>query len=284
MPRATSAKATRTKAKPKGRAAPPRKPAHRPAKGSAGRTAGRTAGRATPKAPAASPRPPAAAALPSDLRIVVNAKAYPEVTGPDGCLALATDCAALPGVALAPPLAELAGLARRRGLHVPLLAQHCDPRVPGAATGWVTAEAIQAAGARGAIVNHAEHKLPHADVAAVVHRLHELGLWSLVCADSLAEARALAALQPTMLAIEPPELIGGDVSVTTADPAIVADAVKAVRKVSPATLVLCGAGVKTGDDVAAALRLGAHGVLLASGVVKAKDPAKALKDLARGLR
>lgn len=217
-------------------------------------------------------------------RIVVNAKAYPEVTGMAGGLRLARACARVAdatgvGIALAPPLAELAGLARRRGFALPLFGQHCDPREPGAATGWVTAEALAAAGAMGSIVNHAEHKLPHADVARVIARLRAAGLASLACADSLAEARALAAFQPTMLAVEPPELIGGDVSVTSADPAIVSDAVKAVRKVAPQTLVLCGAGVKTGADVAAALRLGAHGVLLASGVVKAKDPLAALKDL-----
>lgn len=222
---------------------------------------------------------------PRAVRIVVNAKAYPEVTGADACLALAKACAGVPGVALAPPLAELATLARRKpALGLPWFGQHCDPRGPGAATGWVTADALQAAGAVGCIVNHAEHKLAHADVATVVHRLHELGMASLLCADSLAEAKALAALKPTLLAIEPPELIGGDVSVTSADPAIVAGAVEAVRRVSPTTLTVCGAGVKTGADVAAALRLGAHGVLLASGVVKAADPAKALRDLAKGLR
>lgn len=222
-------------------------------------------------------------------RIVVNAKASLEVTGAAGCLRIARACAraaeatGVP-IAFAPPLAELAPLARRKpGLGIPLFGQHCDPREPGAATGWVTAEALAAAGAAGSLVNHAEHKLPHADVQRIVSRLGAAGLASLLCADSLAEARALAAFKPTMIAVEPPELIGGDVSVTSADPAIVSDAVKAVRKVSPATLVLCGAGVKTGADVAAALRLGAHGVLLASGVVKAKDPLAALKDLAAPL-
>ena len=245
---------------------------------------GRSAAPATAVTTVTAPTAAVAAVQP---RIVVNAKAYPEVTGAAACLRIARACARVAAasgvaIALAPPLAELAGLARRRPLAapVPLFGQHCDPREPGAATGWVTAEALAAAGAVGSLVNHAEHKLPHADVAAVLARLRANLLTSLVCADSLAEARALAAFQPTMLAIEPPELIGGDVSVTTADPAIVSDAVKAVRKVAPKTLVLCGAGVKTGADVAAALRLGAHGVLLASGVVKAADPVAALKDLA----
>jgi triosephosphate isomerase (TIM) len=218
-------------------------------------------------------------------QIVVNAKAYPEVTGATAIAALAKACAKLAGdvpLALAPPLAELAFLARGKG-KVPLYGQHCDPNPPGAATGWVTAEALAGAGAVGSIVNHAEHKVPHAQVEATVARLHATGLASLLCADSLGEARLLAAFKPRMIAIEPPQLIGGDVSVTTAEPAIIRDAVAAVRAVSPKTKVLCGAGVKTGDDVAMARRLGAHGVLLASGVVKAKDQLAALKDLADGL-
>jgi triosephosphate isomerase len=220
-------------------------------------------------------------------RIVVNAKAYPEVTGETRAAALYRACnqaARSTGadIALAPPLGELAALARRDG-EVVLLAQHVDPHHMGAATGWVTVEAIQAAGAVGSIVNHAEHKVPHAQVAATIARLDKAKLIPLVCADSLAEVEALARLRPRMLAIEPPALIGGNISVTTADPAIVSDAVRAVRRISPRTKVLCGAGVKNGEDVATALRLGAYGVLLASGVVKARNPGAVLRELASGL-
>ena len=56
-----------------------------------------------------------------------------------------------------------------------------------------------------------------------------------------------------------------------------------VRKVDPNVKVLCGAGVKTGKDIRKALELGAHGVLLASGVVKAKDKRATLMDLVGGL-
>ena len=79
--------------------------------------------------------------------------------------------------------------------------------------------------------------------------------------------------------MEPPELIGGDISVTSANPKIVQDTVEAVKAVDSSVSVLCGAGVKTGDDVYTALQLGADGVLLASGVVKAKDPRAVLEDL-----
>ena len=43
--------------------------------------------------------------------------------------------------------------------------------------------------------------------------------------------------------------------------------------------VLCGAGISTGEDLAAAADLGAEGVLLASGVAKADDPQVALESL-----
>ena len=89
----------------------------------------------------------------------------------------------------------------------------------------------------------------------------------------------MAKLGPTFIAVEPPELIGGDISVTTADPSIVTDTVAVVKEVNPNVRVLCGAGVKNGSDVAMAIKLGTEGVLLASGVTKAQDPAAILSDL-----
>lgn len=222
-------------------------------------------------------------------RIIVNAKVYPQVTGTEGVLALATACQKVGEehditIGLAPPQVELAAVGRVGGFdRVRFFAQHCDSLEPGSGTGWTTAEAIQAAGGDGSIVNHAEHKIPHEDIAVILARLESTDLESLVCADGMAEVKALAPMRPTYLAIEPPELIGGDVSVTSADPAIVQDAAAKIRDLSAETLPLCGAGVKTGEDVAEAIRLGAHGVLLASGVVKAHDPAEALRELCTGL-
>jgi triosephosphate isomerase len=99
------------------------------------------------------------------------------------------------------------------------------------------------------------------------------------CAANVEEAKALAALGPTFIAVEPPELIGGDISVTSADPSIVSDTVAAVKSVNPNVRILCGAGVKNGEDVAMAIKLGAEGVLLASGVTKANDVDSVLSDL-----
>jgi len=85
------------------------------------------------------------------------------------------------------------------------------------------------------------------------------------------------------VAVEPPELIGGDISVATADPDIVTDAVDAAGAVNDDVDVFCGAGISTGDDVVTAGELGAEGILLASGVAKADDPRAALEDLVADL-
>ena len=96
-------------------------------------------------------------------------------------------------------------------------------------------------------------------------------------------SKAVAELKPYAIAVEPPELIGSGRAVSQEDPGIVEDTVREVKRVDENCVVLCGAGVTNGADVKAAIELGADGVLLASGVVKAKDPKRALLDLVTGL-
>jgi triosephosphate isomerase len=67
--------------------------------------------------------------------------------------------------------------------------------------------------------------------------------------------------------------------VSSADPQVVKGSVDAVKNVNENVRVLCGAGISKGEDLQAALELGSAGVLLASGVVKAEDPEKALEHL-----
>lgn len=213
--------------------------------------------------------------------IVVNAKSYPQATG----RALDDLLEAIGGAGSGSLVVAVqpADIPRAAGHGLDVLAQHVDPEPLGSRTGRVTPESVRDAGAVGSILNHSERPVELSHAARAVQRLAALDLTSIVCADTVDAARAAAALGPDMVAIEPPELIGGDVSVTSADPAIVEDAVAAVEAVAPQVDVLCGAGVKTGDDVAAALELGTVGVLLASGVAKADDPEKVVQDLLEGL-
>ena len=171
---------------------------------------------------------------------------------------------------------DLSSVSSIDGLEV--WSQHLDPVGQGSHTGWLEPETAIARGATGTIINHAEHKVSLDHVRDLMAMLPE-GFPVCACAADVTEARALAKLGPTFIAVEPPELIGGDISVTTADPTIVSDTVAAVKEVNPNVRVLCGAGVKNGQDVATAIALGAEGVLLASGVTKANNPQAVLEDL-----
>ena len=156
--------------------------------------------------------------------------------------------------------------------------QHLDPVGFGSNTGWLHPDTAVERGATGTLINHAEHKVSIEHVAMLLDQVPE-DFCVCACAADIDEAQALAALGPTYVAVEPPELIGGDISVTSADPGIVSGTVAAVREVTDEVGILCGAGVKSGADVATAMELGTTGVLLASGVTKADDPRAALDDL-----
>jgi triosephosphate isomerase (TIM) len=222
--------------------------------------------------------------------IVVNFKTYEEATG-KRAVELAATCDAVAAemkanIVVAVQAADIAAVAAR--VRIPVFAQHIDPVKYGSATGWTLPEAVVQAGASGTLINHSERKLTVEEIKARLLRAKEVGLTAIVCSGmkssdaTIAETRAIAALAPDYIAAEPPELIGGDVSVTTR-PELISAVVEAVKAVNPSVGVLTGAGVKTGEHVRDAIRFGTRGVLLASGVTKAKDPKAALVGLARGL-
>lgn len=163
---------------------------------------------------------------------------------------------------------------------VPVFAQHVDPEMPGSYTGYVTPESIKEAGACGSIINHSEHRLRADVIEDTINRCRSIGLLTCACANTATIGKALAALNPEIIAVEPPELIGGNISVSKARPEVIIDSVRMIKAVSPKVRSLCGAGVKTGEDVAMALKLGSEGILVASGVVKAKSPESVLREFA----
>jgi triosephosphate isomerase len=167
----------------------------------------------------------------------------------------------------------------RMAVRIPVFAQHVDADAPGAHTGAILPEAVKEAGAIGTILNHSEKKLSAGMLKKTVERARKAGLITLVCAATPAEAKKINALKPDMIAIEPPELIGGKVSVSTAKPEMITAATKAAEH----TPMLCGAGIRTKEDVAKAMMLGAYGILVASGVTLAKNPEKALQDFASAI-
>lgn len=164
------------------------------------------------------------------------------------------------------------------------ISQHVDPYEPGAHTGYLLPREIKEMGCIGSLINHSEKRIPVNDIGKCVELCRKYGLLSFVCAKHDVEAGELANFKPDYIAVEPPELIGGDICVSVANPEIIGKTVRAVKSVSPNTRVLCGAGVKHEDDVRKAIEMGSSGVILASGVVKAKDIKKAMEELVLGLK
>lgn len=180
-------------------------------------------------------------------------------------------------IALAPMFMDIHPVKHHFG--IPVFAQHIDPVTPGANTGRIPLASVKSAGAIGSLVNHSEYRLTLADIDKNVTALRAEGMVSCVCSNNVATTAAAAILRPDYVAIEPPELIGGSISVAEANPDIITASVEAALKANPDVKILTGAGIHSGKCVKTALDLGTSGVLLASSVVKAEDPAKILRDL-----
>jgi len=217
--------------------------------------------------------------------VLVNFKTYVEGTGKNalklakicGKVSLETDVC----VGVAPQFVDIAPIAGV--VSVPVFSQHIDPVSAGSFTGHVLPESLKEAGAVGTLINHSERRLKLADIDATITRAREANLISVVCSNNAAVSAAAAALKPDMIAVEPPELIGTGIPVSKAKPEVVSGTVDLVKRVNRGVIILCGAGITQGEDVAAALRLGTEGVLVASGIVKAKNPYRILLEFAEAV-
>ena len=216
--------------------------------------------------------------------IIVNCKNYPEAAGRRllSIMRAAAEARRRRGVrvAVAPP-PPLAAFCARRG--APVLSQHADCAQPGGTTGYAVPETMRACGLWGSLVNHSERRVRPAQIECAVSRLRGLGLVSVVCARTAREARAAARLNPDYVAIEPPDLIGSGRAVSAERPQLIEEAARAVSSARTGAKLLCGAGIVSGRDAQRARELGSSGVLVASGVVKAKSPARAIAELASAL-
>lgn len=156
--------------------------------------------------------------------------------------------------------------------------QHADEFEPGRATGYITLEAVKAAGAKGVLLNHSEHPIEFLRLKKIVKRARKLGLKTAVFAKNLFWAKKIKALKPDYLIIEPPELIAGKISVTKAKPSLIK---KISRELKYPFLV--GAGIKDSEDIKKAVELGARGAAFASVFTKAKNPRRVLEKILRGV-
>ncbi len=152
--------------------------------------------------------------------------------------------------------------------------QHVDYEKKGKATGFVLPEAIKKDGAVGSFLNHSEHKLSFDVLKKTIKRCKENNLKIIVFANSLSEALKIEKLNPDYLIYEPPELVGGKVSVSKAKPELIKEISKKIKMP-----FLVGAGIHSSEDVKTALRLGASGIAVSSAICEAREPEKKLREL-----
>ncbi len=213
--------------------------------------------------------------------VILNFKTYLESTGINAVnLAKASEMVAEEtgiNMVVAPQSSDIYQLSNK--VNIPVFAQHIDAVDAGGHTGSTLIECVKEAGADGSLINHSEQRMKLADIDVAVKKLAQNNMVSVLCTNNIETSAAVATLKPDFVAIEPPELIGSGIPVSKAEPEIVEGTVEIIHKIDPDISVLCGAGISTGDDMKAAMDLGADGVLLASGIIKADDPKEALLNL-----
>ena len=165
-----------------------------------------------------------------------------------------------------------------------VFAQHMDPVAVGRGVGSVLPEALREAGAVGTLLNHSERRMTLGDINRAIVRAREVGLATLVCADSPEEAAAVAHLGPDIVLAEPPELIATSRSAATEMRGFVERSVELVRQIDPGIIVMCGAGVQTPDDVENMIGLGVGGTGSSSGVLKAADPVALMRAMLTAMK
>ena len=183
-------------------------------------------------------------------------------------------------IAVAPPQ-HLIGLVANSS--IPILAQHVDNSNVGSTTGFMIPELLKKSKVSGSLINHSEHRISSDEIAKLVLKLRELKMISVVCVKDVAEAKKYAKLNPDYIAIEPPELIGSGKAVSKEKPELITKSADAVNSAKNKTKLLCGAGIVSGQDVTKALELGSKGILVASGIIKAKNWTKIIEEFSKAM-
>jgi triosephosphate isomerase len=216
---------------------------------------------------------------------IINCKNYDEIAG-DKIIKIAKIAEKVSRkykipIVIAPPH-HLIPLIRK--FKIGVFAQHVDDKEIGSTTGFIIPEIIKKSKINGTIINHSEHRISEKEIVSLVKRLQKLKLKIVLCVKNVNEAKKYAKLNPTFIAIEPPELIGTGRAISTEKPALIINAVQAVKSAKNSTKLLCGAGIVSGQDVSKAKELGSKGILVASGIVKAKNWEKIISEFCKGLK
>ena len=216
---------------------------------------------------------------------IINCKNYDEIAG-DKIIKIAKISETISkkykeSIAIAPPHKLIPLITKFK---ITVLAQHVDDKKVGSTTGFMVPEIVKKSKVSGSIINHSEHRISEKEIISLVKRLQKLKLKTVLCVKNVNEVKIYVKLNPTFIAIEPPELIGTGRAISTEKPTLITNAVKAVNYTKNSTELLCGAGIVSGDDVSKARELGSKGILVASGIVKAKNWDKIIAEFCKGLK
>lgn len=215
---------------------------------------------------------------------IINFKNYERIAGPNAAklakLAEKISKKYRIKIAVAPPQHLLSEIAK---YSIPVFAQHLDTASVGSTTGFMIPEIVKKSLVSGSLINHSEHRIPEKQIKELVVRLRKLGMISVVCVKNVSEVKKYSKLNPNYIAIEPPELIGTGKAVSKERPQVITKSVAAVKQAKNSTKLLCGAGIVSGKDVARAMQLGAKGILVASGIIKAKNWNKIIGEFSRAI-
>lgn len=172
---------------------------------------------------------------------------------------------------------DIQNIAKKYAVRLPIFAQHCDDATYGSSTGKILPEYLRDLGVAGVILNHSENRFTDFEtLQKTVQSAKNSGLTVVLCVESAEEGENFShKTNADFIAVEPPELIGGEISVSTSQPELITNSSEKIGSEK----LLIGAGIKNGSDVKIAVEKGSAGVLLASGVTKSSDPQAVLLDL-----
>ena len=183
-------------------------------------------------------------------------------------------------IAVAPPQ-HLIGLVANSSILI--LSQHIDNSKVGSTTGYIVPELLKKSKVKGSLINHSEHRITSKGIKKLIIKLKELKMISILCVKNVAESKKYVKFNPDYIAIEPPELIGSGKAISTERPELITKAATVINNSKNKTKLLCGAGIVSGEDVSKAVELGSKGILVASGIVKAKNWEKVISEFAKAL-
>jgi triosephosphate isomerase (TIM) len=205
--------------------------------------------------------------------LIINLKNYLETAG-DSTIKIVKDAEKVSErvdveIIISPPQPSLALITKQSYLKI--ISQHVDLKKPGSTTGFYIPEIIEKIGARGSLINHSEHEIKIDEIKPLIEKLKGLKLISIVCVKTIEELIEILEFEPDYIAIEPPELIGTQKSISSEKPYLIRKCSEILKNDNQKSKLICGAGINRKEDIKIALENGASGMLVSSSITKAND-------------